>query len=219
VRIAGIVLLLVIGGFSVRAMVGGDRKGAGANRGSAGTGSHATAPPAPAAPPAPIAPPTVTPPPAAPAADAAVAVAAKPAATGVDAAAVKPEAGTGGAQAAEEPPSEPSEPGESPAKEKRAQVPVHIKSDPEGTKVSTGKHVFGSTPITIRMRPGNSYELTFAKAGYTTLSRRYRFDADTPQTLRVSLKKLPEPPKKPTPPPPPPPAGPPPAKKSSWFGR
>jgi len=85
--------------------------------------------------------------------------------------------------------------------------------------VSTGKHVFGSTPITVRKRPGNSYELTFAKAGYTTLSRRYRFDEDTPQTLRVSLKKLPpEPPKKPAATPPPPP-GPPPPKKSSWFGR
>jgi hypothetical protein len=67
------------------------------------------------------------------------------------------------------------------------------------------------------MRPGNSYELVFTKTGYTTLSKRYRFDQDTPQTLRVSLKKLPEPPKKPPPPPPPPP---PPAKKSgSWFGR
>ena len=90
-----------------------------------------------------------------------------------------------------------------------------IKSDPEGSKVSAGSHVFGSTPLTLRLRPGNSYELTFTKAGYSTLSRRYRIEENAPKTVRVSLKKVPPEPKKPAPPPPPPA----PKKGGSWFGR
>ncbi len=60
--------------------------------------------------------------------------------------------------------------------------PVVIKSDPEGTHVSTGKHVFGTTPLTLKLRPRNSYEFTFSKPGYAPLSRKYRFDSDEPQT-------------------------------------
>jgi hypothetical protein len=103
-------------------------------------------------------------------------------------------------------------------KEKRSQVPVVIKSDPEGSRVTTGKHVFGSTPLTLKLRPGNSYEFTFTKAGYLSQSRRYRFDAEAPQSLRVTLKKAPEPPRKAAPPPPPPPArGPPPVQSQKGF--
>ncbi len=86
---------------------------------------------------------------------------------------------------------------ESAAKSKRAPFPVAIKSDPDGSRVTTGKHVFGTTPLTVKLRPGNSYEFTFTKAGYAPLVRRYRFDEDEAQTLRVTLKKAPEP-KKPT---------------------
>jgi hypothetical protein len=64
--------------------------------------------------------------------------------------------------------------------------------------VSTGKHVFGATPLTLKLRPGNSYDFTFTKAGYSPLARRYRFDTHAPQTLRVDLKKLPEVRKPPT---------------------
>jgi hypothetical protein len=96
-----------------------------------------------------------------------------------------------------------------------------IKSDPEGSQVTTGKHAFGTTPLTLKLRPGNSYEFTFTKAGYTTLSRKFRFDGAETQTLRVTLKKTPEPPHK-APPPAPPPVvrGPPPvAPKKSFFTR
>ena len=110
---------------------------------------------------------------------------------------------------------------EPPAKAKRSQVPVVIKSDPEGTRVTTGKHVFGNTPVTVKLRPGNSYEFTFTKAGYTTLVRKYRFDSEEPQALRVTLKKIPEPPHKAAPPAPPPVVrGPPPVPpKKSFFTR
>jgi len=107
---------------------------------------------------------------------------------------------------------------EPPAKAKRTQVPVVIKSDPEGTRVTTGKHVFGNTPVTVKLRPGNSYEFTFTKAGYTPLVRKYRFESEEPQALRVTLKKIPEPPHKAAPPSPPPVVrGPPPVPPKKGF--
>ena len=75
--------------------------------------------------------------------------------------------------------------------------------------------MFGTTPLTLKLRPGNSYELTFTKAGYQSLSRRYRFENEEPQTLRVTLKKAPEPHKAAAPPPPPPPPPP----KKGFFAR
>jgi hypothetical protein len=115
----------------------------------------------------------------------------------------------------------PADDDEAAAKQKPPQFPVLIKSDPVGTRVSTGRHVFGTTPLTLKLRPGNSYELTFNKAGYAPLSRRYRFDEREPQTLRVTLKKAPEP-HKAAAPPVAPAAKPAPAvkpEKKGWFGR
>ncbi len=86
-----------------------------------------------------------------------------------------------------------------------------IKSDPEGSHVATGRHQFGTTPLTLKLRPGNSYDLTFTRAGYAPVTRHYKPEGHGPQTLRVSLKKIPEPKKvlapavvapKPAPPPP-----------------
>jgi len=82
--------------------------------------------------------------------------------------------------------------------------------------VTTGKHTFGSTPLTVKLRPGNSYEFTFTKAGYVPLSRKFRVDSDEPQTLRVTLKKAAPEPKKA---PPPPAAPPPPPPKRGFFTR
>jgi len=69
---------------------------------------------------------------------------------------------------------------------------VVIKSDPEGSHVATGRHQFGTTPLTLKLRPGNSYELTFTRSGYAAVTRHYKPDGQGPQTFRVSLKKLPE---------------------------
>jgi hypothetical protein len=115
----------------------------------------------------------------------------------------------------------PTEDSKATAKAKKSQVPVVIKSDPDGTKVSTGKHSFGTTPLSLKLRPGSSYEFTFSKPGYVSLSRKYHFDSEEPQTLRVTLKKAavdthkaaaPAAPPKPAAPPPPPP-------KKGFFAR
>jgi serine/threonine protein kinase len=110
-------------------------------------------------------------------------------------------------------------PGKMPDKPAAAQLPVVIKSDPEGSHVSTGRHAFGTTPLTLKLRPGNSYDLTFTRAGYTTVTRHYKFDGHGPQILHVSLKKAPEVHKAPTPAATAPKPAPPPAKKNGFFSR
>jgi len=209
-----IVVLLVL---SVKALSGGSEP----DKTRAAT-SIASAPPAaqpapPPAPPVPAAPPpeAVAPPPAAPAPTPVQPTeATEPSAV---AAAEPPSPAAGKAKETDAEERDPTEDAgdkkpDSTAKSKRAPIPVVIKSEPDGSRVTTGRHVFGTTPVTVKLRPGNSYEFTFTKAGYAPLVRRYRFDEDEAQTLRVTLKKTPEP-KKPTasaspakaaPPPPPP---------------
>ena len=102
-------------------------------------------------------------------------------------------------------------------KDKAPQVPVVIKSEPEGSHVATGRHQFGTTPLTLKLRPGNSYDLTFSRAGYAPVTRHYKPETHGPQTLRVSLKKIPEAKKAPAPAAVAPKPAPPPPKK--FFSR
>jgi serine/threonine protein kinase len=238
VRIGGAVLIAVLLVFAVKAM-SGEKKPDLARQAPAVAATPAppaAAPPAapPAAAPPAAAPAPATPPPAsapiaapsppetapAPAEPTKVAAAPPPAeAPAADKAAPAEKAAPDEKAAADE--KEDSSKAEAAAKAKRPQVPVTIKSDPEGSSVATGKHTFGKTPLTVKLRPGNAYEFTFTKAGYTPLSRKFRLDGDEPQSLRVTLKKVPEPPHKASPPPPPPVVrGPPPVPpKKSFFTR
>ncbi|HVX93432.1 MAG TPA: PEGA domain-containing protein, partial [Polyangia bacterium] len=100
-----------------------------------------------------------------------------------------------------------------PHKAAPALVAVTFRSDPEGARVATKGHVYGTTPQAAKLAPGTAYELTFTKSGYAPASKRYVAPAAKgPVTLKVSLKKLPEP-KKAAPPPPPP------QRKGWWFQR
>ena len=75
-------------------------------------------------------------------------------------------------------------------------IAVTFKTEPEGARVATKNHVYGTTPQPAKLAPG-TYDLTFTKVGYAPASKKYVVPASNkgPQTLRVSLKKLPEPPK------------------------
>jgi len=199
-----------------------------------------TPPPATADPP----PPTATPPTSTVAAADAAAPSPAPSATPSGAAVAKPEpsgaAGTNGAgvaPAGEEKhekaaaPADTDQPGapaaesqshgpsKQKAREQAPQVPVVIKSDPEGSHVATGRHQFGTTPLTLQLRPGNSYDLTFTRSGYASVTRHYKLEGQGPQTLRVSLKKIPEVKKTPPQAVVAPKPAPPPAKKSTFFSR
>ena len=82
------------------------------------------------------------------------------------------------------------EPTEKNLARKAPQVSVALKSDPGGSSVSSRHHAFGSTPVSVKLRTGNSYELTFTKAGYLPHTKVYRI-ASTTRTIHVALKRAP----------------------------
>ncbi|HEY4394702.1 MAG TPA: serine/threonine-protein kinase [Polyangia bacterium] len=220
VRIAGAAAVLLLGAVvSARALNGRPKPQAPAV-------AAATPPPVAVPPPEPA---PAPPPPAEPAPPPTAATDAKTASAKADSAGAAGSTGAGEAVAEHEsprsaddaadtaPPAEDESRHGTKGKSLAAQLPVVIKSDPEGSHVATGRHLFGTTPLTLKLRPGNSYDLTFTRAGYTTLTRHYKFDGHGPQVLRVSLKKVPEVHKTPTPAPSSP--APPPAKRSGFFSR
>jgi serine/threonine protein kinase len=97
----------------------------------------------------------------------------------------------------------------SPAKK---QVSVAIKSDPAGSQISTRTRTWGATPISLKLKPGSSYDLTFAKAGYASVTKTYRITPAT-RSIRVALKKAPAPHAAPTA------ESPLPEQKKSWWQR
>jgi len=84
------------------------------------------------------------------------------------------------------------------SKPKPQPLSILVKSEPEGSHVTSGHQSFGTTPVTLRLHPGSNYDLTFTKAGYAPVVRHYRADAHGLPMLRVALKKAPE--RKPSPP-------------------
>jgi hypothetical protein len=74
---------------------------------------------------------------------------------------------------------------------KKPQIAVAIKSDPDGTQVSSRRRTFGVTPISLKLRPG-SYELTFTKAGYLPTTKTVLVASST-RSIHVSLKRAPAP--------------------------
>jgi serine/threonine-protein kinase len=69
-------------------------------------------------------------------------------------------------------------------------VLVSVKSEPGGTKVTTRKRDFGSTPISLRLRPGKPYDFTFSKDGYAPKTQRYVPTTGGPQGLQITLSKV-----------------------------
>ncbi|HVU49476.1 MAG TPA: hypothetical protein VHL80_02255, partial [Polyangia bacterium] len=110
---------------------------------------------------------------------------------------------------------EPTEAQEAPSKAHKPTIMVTFRSDPEGAQVATKSHVYGTTPWPTKLAPGTKLELSFTKAGYASATKKYVVPskAKGPQTLRVSLKKLPDPKKSP----PAAPAAP--SPKKGWFSR
>jgi serine/threonine-protein kinase len=72
-------------------------------------------------------------------------------------------------------------------------VTVRITSSPLGAEVRTKKQMLGRTPIAIRFNPGNTYELTFVKAGYVTSSRMVAVGSGKPKSVSVPMKRAPSP--------------------------
>jgi serine/threonine-protein kinase len=212
-----LVLALVV---TAKAFTGGRRKAeapAAAPVASAPAPAPSAPAPAPTAPPpAPTAPPpaAATPPPPAPkpAAPPPVKVAVTEPAPAPSPSPSKESADDEKAPPQEEPEAPPPP---KPHKASPTTIAVTFRSDPEGARVSTKTHVYGTTPQPAKLAPGTTYDLTFSKVGYAPTSKKYQVPTGLkgPQTLKVSLKKLPEPKK--APPAMPPPAPP----KKGWFFR
>jgi hypothetical protein len=81
--------------------------------------------------------------------------------------------------------------GARPSPASTAPVQVRITTSPLGAVVRTKKQVIGRTPLSIRFKPGSTYELTFVKAGYATTRRPLQVRAGKSGSLSVALKKLP----------------------------
>ena len=80
----------------------------------------------------------------------------------------------------------------------KGQVPpeatsVHFVSSPEGAVIRLGKRVFGRAPLNLRFRPGITYEVTLVKKGYLSVTKRFTVTGKPNQSVKVSLKKKPEP--------------------------
>ena len=73
---------------------------------------------------------------------------------------------------------------------------VRITTRPEGAVIRLKDRVFGRAPLSLRFRPGITYELTFVKKGYQTTVKRFTVTGRKHQSVTVSLKKKPAAPKK-----------------------
>jgi tRNA A-37 threonylcarbamoyl transferase component Bud32 len=227
VFIAGAVALVLLFVVAVKGFSGGKR--------TAGAATVAVQPapvpppaaaPTPATPTAPIAPAPV-PPVAAPApvAEAMPAPAGTPdaAAAKAPAVAVAPTPEPEAEPAAEAPEAAAAAPAKGPKPHRGAgeasSVSVTFKTEPEGAEVATRTHAYGTTPHAVKLARGSAYDLTFTKVGYAPATKHYVAPAagKGAQTVRVSLKKLPEPPKKSVEARAPPPATP--APRKGWFAR
>jgi hypothetical protein len=69
-----------------------------------------------------------------------------------------------------------------------AAVSVRITSSPEGAVVKVGKRVFGRAPISLRFRPGTSYDVTFVKRGYQNLTKRIAVTSRANQSVKAVLR-------------------------------
>jgi hypothetical protein len=93
-------------------------------------------------------------------------------------------------------PKEPRKPASTPAAHPSVPVLVRITSSPLGAVVRTKKQVLGRTPIAIHFNPGNTYELTFVKAGFVTTSRMVGVASGKPRSVSVPMKKVAPPPQR-----------------------
>jgi eukaryotic-like serine/threonine-protein kinase len=71
----------------------------------------------------------------------------------------------------------------------RARIVVLLKSEPPGAEVTSSHRNFGSTPVSVRLRPGVRYALTFRADGYRPFVKRIQVGKDSETELTVTLKR------------------------------
>jgi len=68
-------------------------------------------------------------------------------------------------------------------------VMVLVKSLPPGARVTTAHHDYGTTPVSIRLRAGNTYALILKADGYKATKQRIEVTTEPDQEVTVTLKK------------------------------
>ena len=64
---------------------------------------------------------------------------------------------------------------------------VELVTDPAGAAVSVNGEFQGSTPLTLRLRPGRSHAIAMSKPGYETVTQDLSVTADSGRRLEISL--------------------------------
>ena len=64
---------------------------------------------------------------------------------------------------------------------------VELVTDPSGAAVSVNGEFQGSTPLTLRLRPGRSHAIAMSKPGYETVTQDLSVAADSGRRLEISL--------------------------------
>jgi serine/threonine-protein kinase len=71
---------------------------------------------------------------------------------------------------------------------------VTVKTTPMGAAVRLGKKNRGATPVNLKLKKGQSYELFFTKEGYSPLTKKVKIGRGATQRFNLALHKLPPPP-------------------------
>src|SRR5690606_3526589 len=64
---------------------------------------------------------------------------------------------------------------------------IELASTPSDAAVSVDGEFRGSTPLTLRLRPGRTHRITLTKPGYETVTRELSVEADSGRQMTVEL--------------------------------
>jgi serine/threonine protein kinase len=103
------------------------------------------------------------------------------------------------------------------SQELQPRMAILFKTSPAGAEVTSPRHSFGTTPVTIRLRLGARYALTFTRDGFRPVTRRIVITPGSDPEITVSLKRLGSAKSTTAPAPSAPPASP--SSKGNWWQR
>jgi hypothetical protein len=75
--------------------------------------------------------------------------------------------------------------------EAQPRMAILFKTSPPGAEVTSPRHSFGPTPVSIRLRIGARYALTFSHDGFRSVTKRIVVGPGSDQEVTVNLKRLP----------------------------
>jgi hypothetical protein len=132
--------------------------------------------------------------------------------------AAPPAGAPAGTSAAESEPEE-GEAATSGTPEAQPRMAILFKTSPPGAEVTSPRHSFGPTPVSIRLRIGARYALTFSHDGFRSVTKRIVVGPGSDPEVTVTLKRLPATTKSAAPAPVIPPASPTRPGKGNWWQR